>query len=200
MGYKFGDKLFYNSPVRKGLRTECVFIRDDNGRAVIIFSNDEWVVRANYNLLSRQNNVDHHEIQIEEFGCKSGKTSYIVSKAAEFANSHIPFLMISNEDSIIAITNRLKLQFEDQFCTSSTEIKWDGCYILSKPGITPDEIYNLCEMYVKNFGIEVLLFDYIRNTDPSGYVDNSDRTINTLEQIVEDFGIDVISVKQAQQP
>lgn len=54
MGFNFGDKLLYNSPVKNGLQTECIFIRDDNGKAVVMFPSAEWAARVNYKYLSRK--------------------------------------------------------------------------------------------------------------------------------------------------
>lgn len=50
--FEFGDNLLYTSSQKQELKTPCVFIRDDNGKAVIIFKNAEWVARVNYNFLS----------------------------------------------------------------------------------------------------------------------------------------------------
>lgn len=47
----YGDKMKYISPYAQGLETPCIFIRDDDGKAVVIFQNAEWVARVNYNLL-----------------------------------------------------------------------------------------------------------------------------------------------------
>ena len=49
--YKFGDMLLYVSPMIENLETPCVFIRDDNGKAVIMFRNAEWSARVNYRFL-----------------------------------------------------------------------------------------------------------------------------------------------------
>lgn len=49
--YKFGDLLYYTSP-QKPLRTRCVFVRDDDGKAVILFEHAEFVARVNYVYLS----------------------------------------------------------------------------------------------------------------------------------------------------
>ena len=46
--YKFGDKIIYVSPQDSELGTPCIFIRDDNGKAVVLFENAEWVARVNY--------------------------------------------------------------------------------------------------------------------------------------------------------
>lgn len=48
---KFGDKLKYASPIVQGLETPCIYLRDDNGKAVVIFKDAEWVARVNYRLL-----------------------------------------------------------------------------------------------------------------------------------------------------
>jgi len=49
--FRFGDKVLYVSPQNPDVKTPCIFIRDDNGKAVIIFQNAEWVARANYDYL-----------------------------------------------------------------------------------------------------------------------------------------------------
>lgn len=49
--YQFGDKLMYLSPKVEGLETPCVFIRDDQGQAVIFFKHAEWAARVNYRFL-----------------------------------------------------------------------------------------------------------------------------------------------------
>lgn len=52
--FAFGDKIIFTSPQNPGLQTPCVFIRDDDGKAVIIFENAEWVARVNYRFLSKR--------------------------------------------------------------------------------------------------------------------------------------------------
>lgn len=51
--FNFGDKLIYTSPQKSDLRTPCIFLRDDNERAVVMFSHAEWAARVNYSCLSR---------------------------------------------------------------------------------------------------------------------------------------------------
>lgn len=46
--FKFGDKLYYTSPQNSNLRTLCVFIRDDKGKAVVFFAHAEWAARVGY--------------------------------------------------------------------------------------------------------------------------------------------------------
>lgn len=53
-GLHFGDKLKYISPIIQGLETPCVFVRDDDGKAVVLFQSAEWVARVNYHLLYRE--------------------------------------------------------------------------------------------------------------------------------------------------
>lgn len=49
---EFGDRLKYMSPFVSGLETPCIYLRDDNGKAVVVFENAEWVARVNYLLLN----------------------------------------------------------------------------------------------------------------------------------------------------
>lgn len=49
--YKFGDLLYYTSP-QKPHRTRCVYVRDDAGKAVVLFRHAEFVARVNYVYLS----------------------------------------------------------------------------------------------------------------------------------------------------
>lgn len=51
MEYHFGDKVLYCSPIKDDLKTECIFIRDDNGKAVVMFRHAEWAARVNYSRL-----------------------------------------------------------------------------------------------------------------------------------------------------
>lgn len=53
--FEFGDKLIYTSPQKSDLKTPCVFLRDDNGKAVVMFSHAEWAARVNYLCLSKEN-------------------------------------------------------------------------------------------------------------------------------------------------
>lgn len=39
--FEFGDKLVYTSPQNSDLKTLCIFLRDDNGKAVVMFSHAE---------------------------------------------------------------------------------------------------------------------------------------------------------------
>lgn len=49
-GLYFGALLFYRSPVDEH-KTRCVYVRDDNGRAVVVFRNAEYVARVDYKQL-----------------------------------------------------------------------------------------------------------------------------------------------------
>ena len=52
--FVFGDKVVFTSHQNQDLQTPCIFIRDDDGKAVIIFENAEWVARVNYHSLSKE--------------------------------------------------------------------------------------------------------------------------------------------------
>lgn len=52
--YTFGDVLRYTSPQNHVQQTLCVFVRDDNGRAVVFFQHAEWAARVNYKFLSKE--------------------------------------------------------------------------------------------------------------------------------------------------
>lgn len=56
--YRFGDLLYYTSPMKPQLRTRCVFVRNDDGKAVILFEHAEFVARVNYKYLSRSKQDD----------------------------------------------------------------------------------------------------------------------------------------------
>ena len=60
--YYFGQRLNYKSQRLEGLTTPCIFIRDDNGKAVIMFKHAEFVARANYHLLSPYKEVRFGEL------------------------------------------------------------------------------------------------------------------------------------------
>lgn len=55
--YKFGDLLYYTSP-QKPHRTRCVYVRDDAGKAVVLFMHAEFVARVNYAYLSSDKQED----------------------------------------------------------------------------------------------------------------------------------------------
>jgi hypothetical protein len=57
-GYKFGDHLIYTPLFKTPMKgTGCLYIRDDDGLAVVLFENAEWVARVNYsNLRADYNN------------------------------------------------------------------------------------------------------------------------------------------------
>ncbi len=48
---RFGDLLYYTSP-NKQRKKRCVFVRDDDGKAVVLFEDAEFVARVNYVYLS----------------------------------------------------------------------------------------------------------------------------------------------------
>lgn len=52
--FSFGDRLIYTSPQNPELKTRCAFIRDDSGKAVVMFINAEWAARVNYCNLSKE--------------------------------------------------------------------------------------------------------------------------------------------------
>lgn len=61
-GYKFGDVLTYTSPTDNKLKTPCVFVRNDQGKAVILLSYAEWVARVSYSSLSKgEESTDYEE-------------------------------------------------------------------------------------------------------------------------------------------
>lgn len=55
--YTFGDVLRYTSPQDPIRQTLCVFVRDDNGRAVVFFQHAEWAARVNYKFLSKEDEI-----------------------------------------------------------------------------------------------------------------------------------------------
>ena len=55
--YKFGDLLYYTSP-QKPHRTRCVYVREDAGKAVVLFKHAEFVARVNYVYLSSDKQED----------------------------------------------------------------------------------------------------------------------------------------------
>lgn len=55
--YKFGDLLYYTSP-QKLHRTRCVYVREDAGKAVVLFKHAEFVARVNYAYLSSDKQED----------------------------------------------------------------------------------------------------------------------------------------------
>ena len=55
--YKFGDLLYYTSP-QKPRRTRCVYVREDAGKAVVLFKHAEFVARVNYSYLSTSKDED----------------------------------------------------------------------------------------------------------------------------------------------
>lgn len=50
-GLYFGAPLYYRSPKVSGLKTPCIYIRNDENRAIVIFRNAEKVARVNYEQL-----------------------------------------------------------------------------------------------------------------------------------------------------
>lgn len=53
IGYlSFGTLLYYVSP-QDGHKTICAYVRDDGGKAVVIFKHAEWVARVNKIYLER---------------------------------------------------------------------------------------------------------------------------------------------------
>lgn len=50
-GLYFGAPLYYQSPSYSYVKTPCIFIRDDGGKAVVIFRDAERVDRVEYDRL-----------------------------------------------------------------------------------------------------------------------------------------------------
>lgn len=46
--YKFCDILNYKSPIKKGLKTKCVFIRKEGHKAVVMFAHAEFAARVGF--------------------------------------------------------------------------------------------------------------------------------------------------------
>lgn len=201
MSFKCGDKLMYYAPNGNGKGDECCFIEADNGIAKVISLKDKCLKFVDYQFLSATSGYKgtKPELLIKGFRLKSGKTTFILSKAAGLHRQKVPFLLISNELGIPYLVNKFKEVRQAQDSIDDIRQSWDGCYFISKSDISNDEIFDICESYKKSFGIKVLLFDYIRNTNPIGYGDNSGRTISILESITTDLGIDVIATKQIYQ-
>lgn len=188
MDYKFGDKLFYSSPLRKDLRTECIFIRDDNGKAVIMFGNAEWVARANYNLLTPISTDERSlsKVNVVSFSSRAVKTNYVLEKAAEMTDKNISYILISNDSTRRMIIRGLMDQYKDKFNKALSGDNLENCYMVCNPNITPYEIYDLCEQHSRNCGVTVLLLDYQAN-------ENYTEKIQTvLNEIVSDLRMDVI--------
>ena len=187
MDYKFGDKLFYNSPVRKGLRTECIFIRDDNGRAVIMFSNAEWAARANYNLLTpiSADKCSLNKVNVVSFSSRAAKTNYVLEKAAEMTDKNISYILISNDNTRRLIIRGLMEKYKNKFNKALIGDNLENCYMVCNPNITPYEIYNLCEQHARNCGVTSLLLDYDINENYTGKIQT------VLNEIVSDLQMDV---------
>jgi len=64
--FKFGDKLLYTSPQGRNLRTMCIFVRDDNGKAVVFFAHAEWAARVNYCQLEYADPLHQSERNLEQ--------------------------------------------------------------------------------------------------------------------------------------
>lgn len=45
---KFGERINYRSPIHPMLKTECVFVRHEGDRAVVLFAHAEKVARVDY--------------------------------------------------------------------------------------------------------------------------------------------------------
>lgn len=188
MNFKFGDKLYFNSPTRKGLKTECIFLRDDNGRAVIMFGNAEWAARANYNLLTplNINDNDSAKYSVSSFSFRTVKTDHVLAKVAEFTRNKIPYILISNDNSRKAIIRGLMEKYQDKYNTKLNSDDLDNCYMVCNHNITPYEVYDLCEQHARNCGVTVLILDYITN-------DNyTERMKKVLSEIISELRMDVV--------
>ncbi len=51
--YKFGDVLNYKSPLKKNLKTKCLFIRKEGYKAVVMFENANFAARVGFNYLEK---------------------------------------------------------------------------------------------------------------------------------------------------
>lgn len=45
---RFGERINYRSPIHPMLKTECVFMRHEGDRAVVLFVHAEKVARVDY--------------------------------------------------------------------------------------------------------------------------------------------------------
>lgn len=200
MSFKCGDKLMYYAPNENGRGDECYFIEADNGIAKVISLKDKCLKFVDYQCLSATSGYKgtKPELLIKEFSRKSGKTTFILSQAVELHKKNVPCLVISNEMDILYLVDRFKELWQEQYNIDDIGKNGSSCYFVCEPNISNDRIFEICKSYKQAFGIKVLLFDYIRNTNPIGYGDNSGRTISILESITVDLGIDVIATKQMQ--
>ena len=64
--YQFGDLLYYTSPLNLH-KTRCVYVRDDAGKAVVLFMHAEFVARVNYAYLSTSKETDQMKTYTIEY-------------------------------------------------------------------------------------------------------------------------------------
>lgn len=190
MNFKCGDKLIYTVPDKNGEKVECSFIETDGTIAKIICLNDLSVKQVDVQFLSVANGYKSIKSKaiIKGFMPKNGKTSFILSKAAELYKNNIPFLLIDNELGILLLAQKFKDVLQEQYGIDDTRKNESKCYLRSEPNISAVEIFDMCKTCQHNNGIKILLFDSINNND--------DNTVYILETIAKVLDMIVIATKQ----
>ena len=195
MDFKFGDKLYFSSPKTNGETKPCVFLRDWNGVANVVFQDDEHSYYVGYEFLSKTNNLA--DVEIATVRTRSEKRKFILDKAVEHIKNNIPFLFISNIEDIFTVIQLIKVHYEDKYSERIDKTNLNNCYVISVPDIKRSEIYDICELFINQFGVKTLIFDYIRNTNPINFVDNSSGFTSEFLYIGRKFGVNIVSARQA---
>lgn len=195
MDFKFGDKLYFSSPKTNGETKPCVFLRDWNGVANVVFQDDEHSYYVSYEFLSKTNNLA--DVEIATVRTRSEKRKFILDKAVEHIKNNIPFLFISNIEDIFTVIQLIKVHYEDKYSERIDKTNLNNCYVISVPDIKRSEIYDICELFINQFGVKTLIFDYIRNTNPIDFVDNSSGFTSEFLYIGRKFGVNIFSARQA---
>ena len=195
MNCNFGDKLIYTQ------NRQCIFVRDNNGKAVVLLPDSEQVVSVSYSSLAN----DEKTFDCIELPRKAGKTTKALKKVADNITRNIPTIFISVESNTQQIQEQLlfvmsnidyyeaiqkqSLTFEQIDLLLDNQIKLQNSKFSSyyKPYITNDKIEEVCKLMLMSNDNVCLVFDYCRNDDQLRFLKN---------RIHRDLGVSVYAFKQ----
>lgn len=196
--YNFGDKIYYNSPVKQGLSTECVFIREDNGKAIIMFPHAERTAIVCYENISTMPKPKGANLTVNGFGTKKGKTNFIAENAIKLLHLGASILLISTEMTPSLMVDRINALDKDRDKDLSYRCAMQGRFTpIFIPFNDMDNVIEACQAAKKIKNIDYVLYDHISDYVYSKKYPKRADVFRVLQtEIVDDMGINVIATQQ----
>lgn len=202
MNYNFGDKLFHSYRANCVVNKQCIFVRDDEGKAVVVFPNSDRVFTTNYSNLSDSISKSFECIELTR---KAGKTKKAIEKVIDSIDKNIPTIFISVESNETQMTQRLLCAMSDVdyfevvrkgcLTTEQIDLLYDNLKRLQNSKLsfyygaefTNNTIETICREKLKENNNVRLILDYCRNDNQLKFLQ---------DRIYGDLDISVYTFKQ----